>query len=129
MRFAVIGDIHADFAKADAMVRRRCGPVDAIFSVGDAEPNRTEADSLGVGGPAKYRKVGDFPEFVAGWRLPPSRRSGSRSTAISPGRRSTCCSIRPVAKGSISCSRTNGPPGSRSCTEVRSLWGGTRSGR
>ncbi|MFD1543795.1 metallophosphoesterase family protein [Nonomuraea guangzhouensis] len=68
MRFAVIGDIHANFAKADAIVRRHCGPVDAIFSVGDAEPNRTEAESLGVGGPAKYRKVGDFPEFVAGWR-------------------------------------------------------------
>ncbi|GAA2855676.1 hypothetical protein GCM10010517_13880 [Streptosporangium fragile] len=68
MRFAVIGDIHGNFAEADAIIRRHAGPVDAIFSVGDAEPNRTEAESLGVGGPAKHRKVGDFPEFAGGLR-------------------------------------------------------------
>ncbi|WP_068900488.1 metallophosphoesterase family protein [Planomonospora sphaerica] len=66
MRFAVIGDIHADFTLADAMIRRHAGSVDAVFSVGDAEPNRDEAESLGVAGPAKYRKVGDFPRFAAG---------------------------------------------------------------
>ncbi|MEU0570489.1 metallophosphoesterase [Nonomuraea sp. NPDC005983] len=68
MRFALVGDIHATFAKADALVRRHVGPVDAIFSVGDAEPNRTATDSLGVGGPAKHRKVGDFPQYAAGHR-------------------------------------------------------------
>ncbi|WP_068928131.1 metallophosphoesterase family protein [Planobispora rosea] len=66
MRFALVGDIHADFTLADAMIRQHAGPVDAIFSVGDAEPNRDEAESLGVGGPAKYRKVGDFPRFAEG---------------------------------------------------------------
>ncbi|WP_219471151.1 metallophosphoesterase family protein [Nonomuraea rhizosphaerae] len=68
MKFAIVGDIHANFAKADALVRRHAGGVEAIFSVGDAEPNRSEEESLGVAGPAKYRKVGDFPEFAAGWR-------------------------------------------------------------
>lgn len=69
VRFAIIGDIHADFSAADAMIRRHAGPVDAIFSVGDAEPNRTEADSRGVSAPSKYRKVGDFPAFAAGNRV------------------------------------------------------------
>ncbi|MBB2909366.1 putative phosphodiesterase [Streptosporangium becharense] len=68
MRFAIVGDIHANFAEADELIRRHAGPVEVIFSVGDAEPNRTEAESLEVGGPAKHRKVGDFPEFAAGRR-------------------------------------------------------------
>lgn len=71
MRFAVVGDIHGNFSLADRLIRERLerdgsGPVDAVFSVGDAEPNRTEEESLGVSGPSKYRKVGDFPEFAAG---------------------------------------------------------------
>lgn len=68
MRFAILGDIHADFSAADALIRRHAGPVDAVFSVGDAEPNRTEEDSRGVSAPSKYRKVGDFPAFAAGRR-------------------------------------------------------------
>ncbi|MGW6912906.1 metallophosphoesterase family protein [Kitasatospora sp. NPDC054939] len=58
------GDVHGEFellAERVAAVRRARGPVDAILAVGDVEANRDEADAAGVHGPAKYRKVGDFP--------------------------------------------------------------------
>ncbi|MFD4829154.1 metallophosphoesterase [Streptomyces uncialis] len=64
VRVLVVGDVHGEFellAEWAAAARRVHGPLDAILAVGDVEPNRDEEDASGVHGPAKYRKVGDFP--------------------------------------------------------------------
>ena len=64
VRVLVVGDVHGEFellAEWAAAVRRAHGPLDAILAVGDVEPNRDEVDAAGVHGPAKYRKLGDFP--------------------------------------------------------------------
>ncbi|MFF5207579.1 metallophosphoesterase [Streptosporangium sp. NPDC000396] len=64
VRVLVVGDIHGEFellAEWSESVRQAHGPLDAILAVGDVEPNRDEAEAAGVHGPAKYRKVGDFP--------------------------------------------------------------------
>ena len=56
-RFALIGDIHGRFnqlAEALDVARRRWGPLEFLLAVGDVEPN------------PRYRKVGDFPQVVAG---------------------------------------------------------------
>jgi len=37
-----------------------------VLQVGDAEPQRDEAEAATVPGPAKYRKLGDFAEVVTG---------------------------------------------------------------
>ncbi|RKE17103.1 metallophosphoesterase [Streptomyces sp. TLI_171] len=63
-RVLVVGDVHGEFAllaRLAAAVRAAHGPLDAILAVGDVEANRDEADAAGVYGPAKYRKLGDFP--------------------------------------------------------------------
>ena len=68
-RFALAGDIHGRFeqlAEALDVDRRRWGPLDFVRAVGDVEPNRSYDDHLGVVGPPRYRKVGDFPRLVAG---------------------------------------------------------------
>lgn len=68
-RFAVVGDIHGrfeDLANALDRVRDKWGLLDFILAVGDVEPNRGYEDHLGVVGPPRYRKVGDFPRVAAG---------------------------------------------------------------
>jgi lariat debranching enzyme len=69
MRALVVGDVHGEFellaAWAAAVVEVH-GPLDAILAVGDVEPNRDDADAAGVHGPAKYRKLGDFPLLAGG---------------------------------------------------------------
>ncbi len=68
-RFALVGDIHGRFevlAEALDVARRRWGQFDFVLAVGDVEPNRGYEDHLGVVGPSRYRKVGDFPRVVAG---------------------------------------------------------------
>ena len=72
MRFAVAGDIHGQYralARHLAEVRAELGELDFVLAVGDAEPNRDEADAAGVAGPEKYRILGEFPEG----RLRPAR--------------------------------------------------------
>ncbi|MFJ5228258.1 metallophosphoesterase [Kitasatospora sp. NPDC088391] len=66
-RVLVVGDVHGEFlllAERVAAVRAAYGPLDAVLAVGDVEANRDEVDAAGVHGPAKYRRLGDFP-FVA----------------------------------------------------------------
>ena len=68
-RFALVGDIHGGFevlAEALDVARRRWGQFDFVLAAGDVEPNRGYEDHLGVVGPSRYRKVGDFPRVVAG---------------------------------------------------------------
>ena len=68
-RFAIVGDIHGRFEDlADALdrVRGRWGGLGFVLAVGDVEPNRGYEDHLGVVGPPRYRKVGDFPRVAAG---------------------------------------------------------------
>ncbi|MCX4469262.1 metallophosphoesterase [Micromonospora sp. NBC_01655] len=68
-RVLVVGDVHGEFellAGWSAAVGEALGPLDAILAVGDVEPNRDETDAAGVHGPAKYRRVGDFPLLVEG---------------------------------------------------------------
>ena len=68
-RFALVGDIHGRFGMlADALdeARRRWGRFDFVLAVGDVEPNRGHEDHLGVVGPSRYRKIGDFPSVVTG---------------------------------------------------------------
>ncbi|GAB3141761.1 hypothetical protein GCM10027290_15020 [Micromonospora sonneratiae] len=69
VRVLVVGDVHGEFellAEWSAAYRRSHGPLDAILAVGDVEPNRDEVDAAGVYGPAKYRKLGDFPLVLDG---------------------------------------------------------------
>jgi len=73
MLIGALGDVHGHWREAVALVEAACAsagvtPADltAIFQVGDAEALRSEAELAQVEGPAKYRKLGDFPEVVAG---------------------------------------------------------------
>ncbi len=69
VHFAAVGDVHGHM---NAMVRalseweRRAG-VDLAFvlQVGDFEPHRGEADLRTMAAPARYRALGDFPEYAA----------------------------------------------------------------
>ena len=68
-KFALVGDIHGHFevlAQALDAARRRWGRFDFVLAVGDVEPNRGHEDHLGVVGPPRYRKVGDFPQCGRG---------------------------------------------------------------
>jgi len=68
-RFALVGDIHGNFevlAEALDAARGRWGQLDVVLAVGDVEPNRGFEDHLGVVGPPRYRKVGDFPRILKG---------------------------------------------------------------
>lgn len=69
MRFAVVGDIHGEYrllAEVLAGVVADVGPLDFIVSVGDAEPNRSQEDAAGIHTPAKYRRLGEFPQVLSG---------------------------------------------------------------
>lgn len=68
-RFALVGDIHGNFevlAETLEAARGRWGAFDFILAAGDVEPNRGYEDHLGVVGPSRYRKVGDFPRVASG---------------------------------------------------------------
>jgi len=73
MLIAVLGDVHGHWREAAALVEAACAragvatsDLAAILQVGDAEPQRDEAEAAQVPGPAKYRKLGDFFEVVSG---------------------------------------------------------------
>ena len=68
-KFALVGDIHGNFevlAEALDAARGRWGAFEFVLAAGDVEPNRGHDDHLGVVGPSRYRKVGDFPRVAAG---------------------------------------------------------------
>jgi hypothetical protein len=65
--------VHGRWREALALVDAACAKagvaaseLSAILQVGDAEPQRTQAEADLVPGPAKYRKLGDFHEVVDG---------------------------------------------------------------
>ena len=73
MLIAALGDVHGQWRQAAGLVVSACAqagvaPSDLamILQVGDAEPLRSEAEIAQVPGPAKYRKLGDFVDVVAG---------------------------------------------------------------
>jgi len=68
--FAAVGDVHGHI---HAMVRLLCGwesksgqALSFVLQVGDFEPVRHAQDLESMAAPAKYRAIGDFPDFVAG---------------------------------------------------------------
>jgi lariat debranching enzyme len=68
--FAAVGDVHGSM---HAMVRLLQGweakagrALSFVLQVGDFEPIRHAEDLATVAGPAKYRRLGDFPDFHAG---------------------------------------------------------------
>lgn len=68
--FAAVGDVHGHM---HAMVRLLCGweaktgrTISFVLQVGDFEPIRDERDLETMDAPAKFRVVGDFPDFRAG---------------------------------------------------------------
>ncbi|MDR2374733.1 MAG: metallophosphoesterase [Bifidobacteriaceae bacterium] len=70
---AALGDVHGKWRQAMSLVESACasagvspGDLAAVFQVGDAEAQRTQAEADLVSGSAKYRKLGDFPEVVSG---------------------------------------------------------------
>ncbi|MDR2973509.1 MAG: metallophosphoesterase [Propionibacteriaceae bacterium] len=73
MLIAGLGDVHGHWREALALVDAACAKaglaatdLGAIFQVGDAEAQRTQAEADQVPGPAKYRKLGGFHEVVDG---------------------------------------------------------------
>jgi hypothetical protein len=70
---AALGDVHGKWREAMALIDAACAAAGiasrelaAVFQVGDAEPQRDEAEAAQVPGPAKYRKLGDFAGVVSG---------------------------------------------------------------
>ncbi|MCL2422796.1 MAG: metallophosphoesterase [Micrococcales bacterium] len=73
MIIAALGDVHGQWRDAVVLVEQACavagvspGDLDAIFQVGDAEALRCEDEVPQVPGPAKYRKLGDYPQVLDG---------------------------------------------------------------
>lgn len=69
-RFAVVGDVHGDHWTMIRLLQKweksRKKPLDFVLQVGDFEPHRDEADLATMAAPAKYRDLGDFPQFASG---------------------------------------------------------------
>lgn len=68
--FAAVGDVHGHFYSMLGMLQgweNRTGHSLAfVLQVGDFEPHRDAADVATMDAPAKYRKVGEFPNFYTG---------------------------------------------------------------
>ena len=70
---AALGDVHGRWREAADLVLAACvaagvspHDVSMILQTGDAEPLRSEAEIGQVPGPAKYRRLGDFPDVLSG---------------------------------------------------------------
>jgi len=67
--FAAVGDVHGHHHEMVRLIGEResqiPGPISFVLQVGDFEPNRHEADLESMAAPAKYRTVGDFPDFYS----------------------------------------------------------------
>ncbi|MGK7923045.1 MAG: metallophosphoesterase [Trichodesmium sp.] len=65
--FAVVGDVHGYMYQMIGLLQQwenKFGQkLDFVLQVGDFEPHRHEADLATMDAPAKYRKLGDFPDF------------------------------------------------------------------
>jgi len=73
MLVAALGDVHGRWREAAGLVVSACaqagadpGDLAMILQVGDAEPLRSEEELAMVHGPAKYRRLGDFPDVMSG---------------------------------------------------------------
>lgn len=68
--FAAVGDVHGGMhrmtALLDAWEVRHARHIDFVLQVGDFEPHRDTADLASASMPAKYRDLGDFPDFHHG---------------------------------------------------------------
>jgi len=67
--FAAVGDVHGHFYAMLGLLQAwefKTGlSLSFVLQVGDCEPHRHEEDVATMESPARYRKVGDFPDF---WR-------------------------------------------------------------
>lgn len=65
--FAAVGDVHGRMRRMVQLLqdwsRRAHRPLAFVLQVGDFEPHRHEADLATMAAPAKYKHLGDFPEF------------------------------------------------------------------
>jgi lariat debranching enzyme len=68
--FAAVGDVHGHHHEMVRLVTERESQagerIAFVLQVGDFEPHRDEADLESMAAPAKYRVVGDFPDFYSG---------------------------------------------------------------
>lgn len=73
--FAAVGDVHGHHHEMVRLITERESQtgkrIAFVLQVGDFEPHRYEADLESMAAPAKYRVLGDFPEFYLGeFRFP-----------------------------------------------------------
>ncbi len=70
LTIAAVGDVHGQHHAMVALVERVSAAAgvrpDIVLQVGDFEPHRCLDDLSSMAAPAKYRKLGDFPDFHAG---------------------------------------------------------------
>lgn len=68
--FAAVSDVHGDMYKMlrllQAWQARFRHQLAFVLQVGDFEPHRDTTDLATMDAPAKYRKLGDFPNFYTG---------------------------------------------------------------
>ncbi|MFH1465442.1 MAG: metallophosphoesterase [Pseudomonadota bacterium] len=67
---AAVGDVHGHHHQMVALVEQAAAAAgvrpDLVVQVGDFEPHRHEDDVQTMAAPARFRKVGDFPDFREG---------------------------------------------------------------
>lgn len=73
--FAAVGDVHGHHHEMVRLISERESRtgkrITFVLQVGDFEPHRNEADLATMAAPAKYRVLGDFPDFYSGeFRFP-----------------------------------------------------------
>jgi lariat debranching enzyme len=68
--FAAVGDVHGHHHEMVRLITERESQtperIAFVLQVGDFEPHRNDADLESMAAPAKYRVVGDFPDFYSG---------------------------------------------------------------
>lgn len=71
LTFALVGDVHGAMHAMVKELRAREKKIgrtfDFVAQVGDFEPHRHDEDLRSMAAPAKYKEIGDFPDFVKGW--------------------------------------------------------------
>lgn len=69
LRIVAVGDIHGHFDVLDShlqRVRQEWGDIDLVLSPGDTEALLSEEQIPMVHGPAKFRRLGSFPQVASG---------------------------------------------------------------
>lgn len=68
--FAAVGDVHGHHHEMVRLIEERESQtgkrIAFVLQVGDFEPHRNEPDLESMAAPAKYRVLGDFPDFYSG---------------------------------------------------------------